>query len=374
MADGDLARDRESEPNATSIPAPRLVQPREPLEHPLPIGLRNPGAVVVDLQHDLGRRSEDPYDDLSGRMLGRVVDQVAHQAIQLLLVAQYRRLLDGLESEGRAVVESPGQVPSYQLGKVDGGLRRARFGVQPGDQQEVVGQFVQSSRLVGGSPDQEASGPLGHSFRTLAAMKLLSLVAALAAAFALLTPSGAPRAPGEDEIRSVLMYDGVFLFGDSIAVQDSTALERNLLDRTGDSIAMDNKSRRRTRETIDVLETRSRTYGLPGRIVLAVGSNDVFDPTGFTAQVDRALRIAGPDRTVYWVNVYVRGHDSASINQQLAAAQTRYPNLRIIPWSEFLTTKPARLRTYLRDGVHTTVPLGQDARNELIVSALTQRG
>jgi hypothetical protein len=58
----------------------------------------------------------------------------------------------------------------------------------------------------------------------------------------------------------------------------------------------------------------------------------------------------------------------------LATAQTRYPNLRIILWSEFLTARPGRVTTYLRDGVHTTVPLGQDARNGLIAGALTQRG
>jgi hypothetical protein len=74
------------------------------------------------------------------------------------------------------------------------------------------------------------------------------------------------------------------------------------------------------------------------------------------------------------VDVYVHGHDSASINQQLAAAQARYSNLRIILWSEFLTAQPGRVTTYLRDGGHTTVPLGQDARNGLIVGALTQRG
>lgn len=67
-------------------------------------------------------------------------------------------------------------------------------------------------------------------------------------------------------------------------------------------------------------------------------------------------------------------HNSGWINQQLAAAAKRYPRLRIVRWAEFLTARPARLHSNLRDGVHTSVPTGQDARNELIVDALTQPG
>ncbi|TCN40194.1 hypothetical protein EV644_106122 [Kribbella orskensis] len=34
--------------------------------------------------------------------------------------------------------------------------------------------------------------------------------------------------------------------------------------------------------------------------------------------------------------------------------------------------QPGRLSTYLRDGLHTSVPLGQNARNELIVRAIRE--
>lgn len=191
---------------------------------------------------------------------------------------------------------------------------------------------------------------------------------------------------GDDRIQDVLMFNGVFLFGDSIAVQDGPALERRLVGRSGDPIAADSRPGRRTQEAVDVLESWSGSYGLPTRIVMAVGSNDVFAPSDFAAQVDRVMRIAGPDRTVYWVDVYVRRtrepaavqaadqRGSALINQQLEAAAEHYPRLRIIRWSEFLSAHPGRIRTDLRDGVHTSVPAGQDARNQLIVDALTQPG
>ncbi|MFG1907648.1 GDSL-type esterase/lipase family protein [Kribbella sp. NPDC048928] len=189
------------------------------------------------------------------------------------------------------------------------------------------------------------------------------------------------RISTEDQVRDVLAFDGVFLFGDSIAVQDSPTLERLLADRSGDLIAFHDWSGQPATAAVDALEQWSHHYGLPNRIVMAVGTNDIFDPPAFTAQVERALRIAGPNRTVYWVNVYasrikvaapLRQADlanSAWINQQLEAAVAQHPNLRIIDWSGFLESQPNRPAQYLRDGVHTT-PLGAAARNELIADAI----
>ena len=99
---------------------------------------------------------------------------------------------------------------------------------------------------------------------------------------------------------------------------------------------------------------------------MAVGTNDIFDPPAFGAQVERAMAIAGPKRTVYWVNVEVSRFrqsadvqaadraNSAWINQQLEEAAARHPNLKIIHWSEFLNSQPAGPGKYLRDGVHTS--------------------
>ncbi|NUR98436.1 MAG: hypothetical protein HOV67_24665 [Kribbellaceae bacterium] len=193
------------------------------------------------------------------------------------------------------------------------------------------------------------------------------------------------RISSEDQIRDTLMFDGVFMFGDSIAVQDGPGLERLILNRTGDSIAVHDWSGQPTSAAVDALEEWSRSYGLPRRIVMAVGTNDIFDPPAFAAQVERAMRIAGPDRTVYWVNVYasrtkqpaaVREADlanSAWINQQLDEAALQHPNLKILRWSEFVSAQPDGPQQYLRDGVHTSQPFGSSARNELIADALQNR-
>ncbi|MFE2752588.1 hypothetical protein ACFXGA_11375 [Actinosynnema sp. NPDC059335] len=184
------------------------------------------------------------------------------------------------------------------------------------------------------------------------------------------------------QIRPVLDTDGLFMFGDSISVQDGYSLAQRLHGRTGDVIAVHNWSGRPTAPAVDALAQWAQTYGLPGRVLMATGSNDIFTPPVFAAQVERVLDIVGPGRTVYWVNVQVARtgqsaavqladqRNSAWINLQLADAQRAHPNLRIVRWAEFLAAKPTRLTAYLRDGVHTTEPLGQDARNELIVQAI----
>jgi hypothetical protein len=193
------------------------------------------------------------------------------------------------------------------------------------------------------------------------------------------------RISPEDEIRDVLTFNGIFMFGDSIAVQDESGLEQLLAARTGDSIAVHNWSGQPTSAAVDALADWSQNYGLPDRIVMAAGTNDIFDPPSFGAQVERAMAIAGPNRTVYWVNVQVSRFrqnsetqaadraNSAWINQQLEEAAMRHPNLRIIHWAEFLAAQPDGLTKYLRDGVHTTRPVGANARNELIADALQSR-
>ncbi|MGW1340369.1 hypothetical protein ACWCOV_04900 [Kribbella sp. NPDC002412] len=187
------------------------------------------------------------------------------------------------------------------------------------------------------------------------------------------------------QIQRTRETNGVYMFGDSISVQDGKSLATRLLGRDGSQLAVHNWSSRPTSGAVDALQQWAATYGLPRRILMASGSNDIFDPPKFAAQVDRAMSIVGSTRTLYWVNIQVvrkavtasmqlaDQRNSSWLNMQLYDAQEKYPNLRIIRWAEWLWVKPYRLLNYLRDGVHPTVPLGQDARNELIVQALTQR-
>lgn len=185
----------------------------------------------------------------------------------------------------------------------------------------------------------------------------------------------------EAQIRRTRETDGVFMFGDSIGVQDGPALARQL-SKLGIAVAVHNWAGRPVTPAVDALDTWAQDYGLPHRILMSVGSNDIFTPPAVAAQVDRTMQIVGDERTVYWVNVQAARtahgpavqvsdqRNSAWINLQLANAQRRYDNLRIVPWAEHLASKPNRLARLLRDGLHPSVPTGQNARNGLIVDAI----
>jgi hypothetical protein len=176
-------------------------------------------------------------------------------------------------------------------------------------------------------------------------------------------------------------HDGVYMFGDSIAVQDGKALATTLAT-SGVTLAVHNWSGRPTLPAVDALESWAIKYGLPNRILMATGTNDIFNPPVFAAQVDRTMKIVGPNRTVIWVNTQISRttksaavqvadqRNSAWINSQLHDADKKYPNLRLVRWAEYLAAQPSRLTQLLKEGVHTTVPAGQNARNALIVQAL----
>ncbi|NEA34163.1 hypothetical protein [Streptomyces sp. SID13031] len=185
----------------------------------------------------------------------------------------------------------------------------------------------------------------------------------------------------DEQIRVVLAGDGVFTFGDSIAVQDGDDLAWRFTGLTGKAMAMHNWAGEPAEAAVDALQEWATKYGLPRRIVMATGTNDIFKPPAFGPQVDRALRIIGPTRTLFWVNTFVsRTRESdlvqradrrncAWVNRQLDDAERRNPNLHVVRWSEFLGEVKYPHR-YLRDGLHTSVPLGQHWRNELILRAL----
>lgn len=184
-------------------------------------------------------------------------------------------------------------------------------------------------------------------------------------------------------IAACLAADGLMAFGDSILRADYVPLAQALHDADGTVTAVNAWNGRPAAPAIDALEEWAAQFGLPSRLLMAIGSNDIFDPSEFADQIERMLEIAGPYRQVLWVNVHVARttvpasvqladqRNSGWVNAQLAEAAGRHPNLTLVKWSEFLNRKPGyRISTYLSDGVHTSVPLGQAARNALIIEAV----
>lgn len=183
----------------------------------------------------------------------------------------------------------------------------------------------------------------------------------------------------DKQIVPAVERDGIYLFGDSITVATARGLAELLAPET--LVAVNAWSGRPTTPAVDALAEWVATYGVPRRIVMACGTNDIFAPNVMAAQIERTMSIAGPDRTVIWVNVQASRwsktpdvqvadqRNSGWINTQIAEAAGRHSNLRVVRWSEFLSAYPTRLTAYLSDGVHTTAE-GGAARNALIRSAV----
>src|SRR5665647_455230 len=105
-------------------------------------------------------------------------------------------------------------------------------------------------------------------------------------------------------IRAVVAQDGILAFGDSIGVSTFVDLAGRL-HSSGTRLAMNAKSGRPTAPTVDILSRWATIYHLPKRILMAVGTNDIFNPPAFAAQINRVMTITGPDVVVYWPEIHV---------------------------------------------------------------------
>lgn len=184
----------------------------------------------------------------------------------------------------------------------------------------------------------------------------------------------------ERQIVPAVDRDGIYLFGDSITVATARGLAESLL-ADGITTAVNAWSGRPTTPAVDALEAWVADYGAPRRLVMALGTNDIFDPSVMAAQIERVMGIVGPQRTVIWPTVQASRsrqptsvqvadqRNSGWVNAQIVEASGRHPNLQVVDWSAFLAAKPSRLTAYLSDGVHTTSS-GAAARNHMLRRAV----
>ena len=115
---------------------------------------------------------------------------------------------------------------------------------------------------------------------------------------------------------------------------------------------------------------RERARSLPPIIVVSLGTNDGPAPAPFRALVERVLATAGPRRCVVWPTIVrpgrIGGYSWSALNQVLARAAARHPNLRLVHWATLANAHPSWLAP---DGVHTTVR-GYRARAAAIAAAV----
>lgn len=141
----------------------------------------------------------------------------------------------------------------------------------------------------------------------------------------------------------------VGIVGDSLTVGSLPYWETAFGER-GCSISLINaRGGRPTQEGVRVIELLALTGQLPDILVVALGTNDPFDPITFAPKVQRVMAVVG-DRPVLWVNIDkpVVEH---TLNLALNVASVRYDNLWVYDWNAFVDAFP---QIRLPDQVHLT--------------------
>lgn len=159
-------------------------------------------------------------------------------------------------------------------------------------------------------------------------------------------------------------YDGtpaadVLIVGDSI----TTRAYADLLARiraTGHTAAVNYWSGRPTAPAVDWVLSLSTK---PKVLVMAMGSNDVTNPTVMAAQIKR-LKAGLPSTTkLLWVDVFVcrSAYATADMRNSMAVNQQIYEQMgddAVIGWAELFWSAPWRIAWYLQDGVHPWIGAG----------------
>lgn len=169
--------------------------------------------------------------------------------------------------------------------------------------------------------------------------------------------------------------NGCLVVGDSIGARTAPELDALARQEFGSGCAYEVWNGRPTEGAVNALAQIAKTHGLPKRVVMISGANDIFNPPAFRAQVERAAAIVGPKRTLTWASVFVRRpltgtaaadlENSRWLNILLSRVVARHENIRVVNWYGFLAARQRRLSSYLLDGVHPT-PEGRRALAQLI--------
>ena len=153
------------------------------------------------------------------------------------------------------------------------------------------------------------------------------------------------------------------LTGPVLALGDSVLLgAKRCLN--GTDVLTRARENRTMKEGAARIEKRAAAGNLPPRVVVALGTNGPF---GFKA-LDRIMRAAGPDRSVYWVTIELPEVDKYAyedkVNQRLRAMPGRWPNAHVIDWNASVLTAGL-----YPDGIHLN-PVGCQAYATLITEGV----
>lgn len=189
--------------------------------------------------------------------------------------------------------------------------------------------------------------------------------------------SNTPTSSNTAQFANVVDNNGILIVGDSIANITDYEFATRMNQQHGLPTAVHNWPGRPTEPAADWIVANA--YRIPDRgIVVASGSNDVFNPAAWWQQVNRVMA-AADGKPVYWVSVFVDRwsgsedrriadmRNSAWLNDQLYSLKPSYPNLHIIDWHAYLSQgwNETKIASWLTDGVHPTAA-GVDAWCDLL--------
>jgi hypothetical protein len=155
----------------------------------------------------------------------------------------------------------------------------------------------------------------------------------------------------------------VGIIGDSITSRCQRSLG-TLVARQGKTLAVNYWSGRPTTPTVDWLLSQPK---LPKVLIVAAGSNDIFDPRPVGAQVARLKSRLPSGTTLFWVDVQAARtrygaavqlsdqRNSMWVNNQL---RENLPKAQLVSWSWWFASNPNRLTYYLQDGLHPWASAG----------------
>jgi len=168
--------------------------------------------------------------------------------------------------------------------------------------------------------------------------------------------------------------EDIRFYGDSITFGGKSALAAEL-HNYGQDVYVDAWSGRPTTPIADAI-CNEAVNGLPKVVVVASGTNDIFNPTVMATQINRIktcitsknnARVDGVVTKLFWVDVQATRWGQTDVierNDQrnsMAVNLAIYQNLdkgQIVQWTQRFMSNPALLGNYLVDGVHPNTSTG----------------
>lgn len=154
--------------------------------------------------------------------------------------------------------------------------------------------------------------------------------------------------------------EDVRLYGDSITFGGKSAFAAEM-GKYGLTTYVDAWSGRPTTPVADAIVAET---SFPPVVVVASGTNDIFNPTVMAAQIKRIkdhIAAVSPNTKLFWVDVQAtrwsqtdiieRNDQRNSMAVNLAIYQTMGAD-HVLQWTQRFMSNPSLLVTYLKDGVH----------------------